>query len=144
MIISCNNCNKKFEINSELIPDSGRLLMCSKCNSQWFYKKEVVRNELIIDDVISGDVLRDNDNIKKDLSKNNFENEKKEDSLPENQNKEQALKRKISPNILYKILVFIISMLALIILLDTFKGFIGLFIPDIEFIFYNLYESIKD
>ena len=142
MIISCNNCNKKFEINSELIPDSGRLLMCSKCNSQWFYKKEVVRNEVIIDDIISDDVLINNDNIKEDLSKNDIDD--KDNILAENQKKEQTLKNKISPNILYKILVFIISTLALIILVDTFKDFISLFIPNIEFIFYNLYESIKD
>jgi len=144
MIISCNNCNIKFEINSDLIPDSGRLLMCSKCNSQWFYKKEVVRNEVIIDDIISDDVLVNNDNIKKDLLKNDLDDEDKDNILAENQKKEQTLKNKISPNILYKILVFIISMLALIILVDTFKGFISLFIPNIEFVFYNLYESIKD
>ena len=40
MIIGCTSCNKKFEINSNLIPDSGRLLECSNCNNQWFFKKE--------------------------------------------------------------------------------------------------------
>ena len=42
MIISCNNCHKKFDINSDLIPQNGRLLECSSCNHQWFFKKEVV------------------------------------------------------------------------------------------------------
>ena len=42
MIISCINCNKKFDINSNLIPLKGRLLECSSCNHQWFFKKEVV------------------------------------------------------------------------------------------------------
>ena len=40
MIISCNSCNKKFEINSELIQDSGRLLQCSNCNKKWFFEKD--------------------------------------------------------------------------------------------------------
>ena len=37
MIISCTSCNKNFEINSDLIPDSGRLLACGSCNHQWFF-----------------------------------------------------------------------------------------------------------
>ena len=41
MIISCTNCSKKFEINSDLIPESGRLLECSACSHQWFFKKEI-------------------------------------------------------------------------------------------------------
>ena len=41
MIISCNNCNKKFDIDSDLIPEKGRLLLCSICNHEWFFKKDV-------------------------------------------------------------------------------------------------------
>ena len=41
MIISCNNCNKKFELDSDLVPTKGRLLECSACNYQWFFKKEI-------------------------------------------------------------------------------------------------------
>ena len=44
MIISCINCNKKFDLNSDLIPESGRLLVCGICNHEWFYKKEVIPN----------------------------------------------------------------------------------------------------
>ena len=40
MIITCINCNKKFDINSDLIPKNGRLLECSSCNHQWFFKIE--------------------------------------------------------------------------------------------------------
>ena len=38
MIISCIKCIKKFEINSDLIPENGRLLQCSSCSHQWFFK----------------------------------------------------------------------------------------------------------
>ena len=133
MIISCNNCNKKFEINSDLIPDSGRLLMCSNCNSQWFYKKNETADKPVTD----------GNNIKIDISKNNLDNKNNSNDFPKKK-KEEALEKTSSNNILYKILVFLISIIALIIFVDTFKSFIGLFIPNIEFIFYNLYESIKD
>jgi hypothetical protein len=41
-------------------------------------------------------------------------------------------------------IVVIISFVAFIIIVDTFKYPIGKIVPDIEFILYNLYESIKD
>ena len=41
-------------------------------------------------------------------------------------------------------IVFLISFVALIILVDTFKYPISKIVPNIEFILYNLYESIKD
>ena len=42
------------------------------------------------------------------------------------------------------ILVFIISIVALIVLLDTFKNPVNLMIPNIEFILDSLYETIRD
>ena len=39
MIIECENCNKKFDIDQNLIPEKGRLLLCSSCNHKWFFKK---------------------------------------------------------------------------------------------------------
>ena len=38
MIIICINCDKKFEVNSELIPSEGRTIQCGSCNHIWFYK----------------------------------------------------------------------------------------------------------
>jgi len=38
MIITCNKCNKKFEIDENLIPYEGRLLQCGSCNHRWFFK----------------------------------------------------------------------------------------------------------
>ena len=40
MIITCDNCQKKFEIDQDLIPENGRLLQCSACNHKWFFKKK--------------------------------------------------------------------------------------------------------
>ena len=41
MIISCDQCHKKFEIDSNLIPKDGRLLECGSCNHKWFYKQNI-------------------------------------------------------------------------------------------------------
>ena len=37
MIISCEKCNKKFELSDELIPEEGRLLQCGSCSHKWHY-----------------------------------------------------------------------------------------------------------
>ena len=41
MIIPCQNCNKKFDIDRNLIPKKGRLLQCNSCNHKWFFKEEI-------------------------------------------------------------------------------------------------------
>ena len=51
MIISCNQCNIKFEIESNLIPEEGRLLQCSSCDHKWFYKQSL---EQKIESISSG------------------------------------------------------------------------------------------
>ena len=58
MIITCNNCNKKFDLDSNLIPDKGRLLQCASCNHKWFFKKEVLENTLspIVEDIVNDNV----------------------------------------------------------------------------------------
>ncbi len=58
MIITCNNCNKKFDIDSNLIPDKGRLLQCASCEHKWFFKKEALENTVSpIDEDISIDSI---------------------------------------------------------------------------------------
>ena len=46
--------------------------------------------------------------------------------------------------VFFLILVFIIFFIAVIIVADTFKSPMSKYIPNIEFILYNLYETIKD
>ena len=41
MIIECINCNKVFEVNSELIPENGRTIQCGSCNHVWFYNPKI-------------------------------------------------------------------------------------------------------
>ena len=160
MIISCKKCNKKFEVNSDLIPDKGRLLQCSVCNHEWFFKsvisKNVVKTEVFDTDnnfKSTSISKKDEFNIKADLVDqeiliniepeiDSFNNIKKKWKSFTSINKNKERKKKI--NILSTIIIFIISFIAIIILLDTFKYPISKIIPNIEFVLFNLYETIKD
>ena len=53
MHIKCTYCQKTFQIDEKLIPDSGRLLQCGKCDHQWFFNKEKL--EKIIDQTLKGE-----------------------------------------------------------------------------------------
>ena len=148
MIITCDNCNKRFEINSDLIPDKGRLLLCSSCNHQWFFKKEIQRNT----------INPSNNNLVMDYKKNLISNKKvgdiKEKKTPNKKsyniknndlkNSIKAIKERKKTKILNLTIVFIITFTAVVILIDTFEQPISMIIPNIEFILYNLYESTKD
>ena len=70
MIISCDQCNKKFEIDSNLIPKDGRLLECGSCNHKWFYKQDIEdkTEEIIIEPQLKNIEEEDIDPIRKDIS----------------------------------------------------------------------------
>ena len=154
MIIACTSCNKKFEINSNLIPENGRLLECSKCNNQWFFKpKKSIQetddnlNELKrlqpSKDLKEKQITKENKTKLKETA-NDHNSLKPELIAKDNIKTEKKVNNASVSNLLYLILVFIISIIALIIFIDTLKGPISSIIPNIEFILYNLYESIKD
>ena len=71
-----------------------------------------------------------------------LETSKKDENASEFLVNNKKIKRKFK--ILNLTIVFIISFIALIIFIDTFKTPISEIIPNIEFILYNLYETIKD
>ena len=144
MIISCINCNKKFEVNSDLITEKGRLLQCSSCNHQWFFQKEILEN--IIETINSNNVVnpqifstQEDKNETYEINNLSTGNKTKEKTID---NTKIIIKKK--SKLLSFTLIFIISFTAFIILIDTFKYPISKLIPNIEFILYNLYESIND
>ena len=57
MIIVCTNCNKKFEVDPELIPEKGRSIQCGSCDHKWFYKKGAQETTSELNDVTTGDEL---------------------------------------------------------------------------------------
>ena len=160
MIITCNNCTKKFDIDSDLIPEKGRLLQCSGCDHKWFFKKEVINDPIIpikINDPVEETSIfkkkLDSVEIQSPKDMEFLDNPNKDDTKLENDllNKNEDLEPKLNSsknkknyNILGITIVFIITFIALIILLDTFQIPIGKIVPDIEFLLYNLYETIND
>ena len=142
MIITCKECYKKFEIESDLIPKSGRLLQCSSCNHKWFYKKEileeskVVLEEQNIKPKNTNPIIQEANDVKIFDDSVSSKRPKRKHSYATPKNK------KI--NFLNIILVFIISIIALIVLLDTFKNPISLMFPETEYILESLYETLKD
>jgi len=156
MIITCNKCSKRFSIESHLIPEKGRLVQCSNCNQSWFFKRDTTK---IISSVKTTDLTKINTSNEKKLSKDikSLENielldETINDDLvinkdlnSENSDKNIKIdKPKKNYKILGPIIVFIISFISLIILVDTFQNPISKIVPNIEFLLYNLYESIND
>ena len=148
MIITCENCSKKFEVDADLIPDKGRLLQCMKCQHTWFFKNAISIDTDKSVDFNSPTLMEDTSGSEKDdlIVENNLDNQE----LSENKNKRWSsftksnLGKKKRISIINLTLVFIISFIALIILTDTFKSQIGKIVPSIDFLLYNLYESIKD
>ena len=70
MIIECPSCKKKFDVNANLIPKEGRLLECSSCNHQWFYKdidKNISEELHVLDENKSTITLEEEKGNKKSL-----------------------------------------------------------------------------
>ena len=154
MIIECPACSKKFNIDEKLIPDEGRLLKCGNCDHTWFYKKEENlkletetikineinenKSEINIEPV---DVpIKETKKIRKKISKKS--------STKESTSKELVSIDKSSVsrenNIIKKIFLIIISIIAFILLIDTFKNQISVIFPGIVQMLDSLYEVIND
>ena len=140
MIISCDQCHKKFEIDSNLIPKDGRLLECGSCNHKWFYKQDIEdkTEEIIIEPQLKNIEEENIDPIQTNISQiNELDTSFKKKEIIENKKIKKI-------GVLNIIIVFIISFVALIILIQTFKDPISIYIPNVEFILNSLHEIIRD
>ena len=162
MIIECVNCNKKFNVNSNLIPDEGREIKCGSCSHIWhFIKKDFLENIPPVINNIEEQVQENNIKIEEEVQENNLKIEEQAitpkniktlktitTSNSKNFKKNSNSIKKISSMKIDKffsyLLVFIISFMALIILLDTIKSPIINFFPGLEFLLFNLFETLKD
>ena len=83
MIIECPECKKKFEIDNNLIPSTGRLLQCSSCSHKWYFKKEIkeIKKKPVIQRIYDKDIFKDipkeTEEIIKEAEKNNKKRYKK-------------------------------------------------------------------
>jgi len=135
MVIDCPDCNKKFDIDENLIPANGRLLQCGSCNYKWFFELKINKDikppknilpentETIIQEAESG--------LEKKIDKD----------IPEKINKKKV---RNNVNYLNVFFVMLLSTVALILILDTFEAQISLIFPDINLLLDNLYQSIID
>ena len=140
MIISCDQCHKKFEIDSNLIPKDGRLLECGSCNHKWFYKQDIEdkTEEIIIEPQLKNIEEENIDPIQTNISQiNELDTSSKKKEIIENKKIKKI-------GVLNIIIVFIISFVALIILVETFKKPISIYIPNIEFILNSFHEILRD
>ncbi len=150
MIITCPNCNKQFKIDNSLIPDEGRDLQCGSCNHIWFYNNQEKNNEVlelkqeIISEAIETKVENKEDKIEKkqqpeEIIKTEINNKKKEKNITTIKKTENKGSKFFS-----YLIVFIISFVALIILLDTLKTPLINVFPGLEIILFNLFETLQD
>ena len=150
MIIQCINCNKKFEVDASLIPDNGRNIQCGVCGHVWFYKKDD-QNQAKINKIETEDnVDISNQNIQSDNTLSEASIKKEKESKNKSSTKgSELVKYKSKSNFTFGkflslIIVFIVSFIALIIILDTFKSPLYNYIPNLEIWLFNLFEILKD
>ena len=156
MIISCPNCNKQFKIDNSLIPDEGRDLQCGSCNHIWFYNIQEKNNEVIEwkQEIINEDIetKAENNEVKieekqqsEEIIKTEINNKKKEKNSEKQKNTTTLKKTENKGSKFFSyLIVFIISFVALIILLDTLKTPLINVFPGLEIILFNLFETLQD
>ena len=150
MIINCINCEKKFEVNSSLIPKNGRTIQCGVCNHIWIYKpKTNVSENETNSEIINPSSIEEETQIENDISQ---DQDKSPTNVIDNNNEitNKKIKKKNKKNSLSiikffsYILVLVISFIAIIVILDTFKSSLSNVYPDLEIFLYNLFETVKD
>ena len=156
MIITCPNCNKQFKIDNSLIPDEGRDLQCGSCNHIWFYNIQEKNNEVLElkQEIISEDIETKAENKddkieekrqSEEIIKTEINNKKKEKHSEKQKNTTTLKKTENKGSKFFSyLIVFIISFVALIILLDTLKTPLINVFPGLEIILFNLFETLQD
>ena len=154
MIIECPACSKKFNIDEKLIPDEGRLLKCGNCDHTWFFKKEenikletettrlneIKENKSEINIEPVEEPIKQTKKIRKKISKKSLTKESTSKELVSIDKSSVSTEN----NIIKKIFLFIISIIAFILLIDTFKNQISVIFPGILNMSESLYLVIND
>ena len=156
-LLKCNSCNHKWFFKQESINGTIESIKINKPSQEkdtvkindpidlenFEEKKDAVeakspQNLKLLDQEIKNDSI-----IKKVSIK---EKTKKGISFNKKYNKLEAvlIKKNKSYIFMSSIIVFIISFIALIVVIDTLQKPISKIIPNIEFLLYNLYESINE
>ena len=153
MIINCNKCDKNFNLDSSLIPAKGKLLKCGNCGNEWFFK---LKNEEFNEEEENNSPnyiqskVNEKENLESDITNTDIKihipNEEQEHNKSDLVSKNNNIKKinYSSKNILGKLIIFLITVFALIFLIDTFKLYLANFFPSIIPILDNLYATLQD
>ena len=140
MEIQSPKCNRSFKIDKSLIPEKGRLLQCGTCSHKWFFKN-------IIHETKTVNISEENILKKPEISKK-IQNPKiniNEDEYNKTKIKGDISKKNVNKiNYIKFFFVIIISIVAFILILDTFKDILIKIFPNIKILLNNLYETLKD
>ena len=157
MIIECLNCNKKFNLDAKLIPENGRTLKCSACDHVWHYTINLDKNtndQKITEqntklDIKVSKIVKKDDYKKEKINKEGISDkaiedldiEEKDKEVKDNNKDNNIVKLKM---IFINFIILIISLLGLIILLDTFKHNLSNIFPGIVPLLDSFYETFLD
>ena len=166
MIITCPCNKKKFKIDANLIPSTGRELKCGSCGHVWFYNnesKDEILNKIEINNKLETqnkkfedkslnlspelkDVLiKNEDNAILKKVKTSVELVENSNNFPKNINKKKRNKKKEKPiSFINKIISSLITLIAIIVLIDTFRNEIINFLPGLNPAFNSFYAIIAD
>ena len=135
MIAECQNCNSKFDVKDNLIPLQGRVVQCGSCQFKWHQLPSITKIPLkkkIIDKV----------DIHKDETKVHSISKKKIKKLEKIKNNVQHKKQTIG--FFSYIFLFLISIIALFLILETFKNQIINIFPNFENYIIYVYETLNN
>ncbi len=143
MIIDCPCGKKKFSVKDELIPAKGRLLQCGECAREWFYSKNInTINETNVE-IPAEEIAQESFGVIEDKYDDDDvleEDKTVELEKPKNIDKKETTK----VNFFKLLLVFIISFVAFILIVDTFIVQISKHVPFAKKYLDNLYQSLID
>ena len=132
MIIECQNCNKKFDLEDKLIPLKGRLVQCGFCHSQWHQLPNIITSSLkkkVIDKVdISKDEVKERSINKKIKSKARDKQEFKNKNI----------------GFFSYIFIFLISIIAFFLIAETFEYQINNIFPNFGNYIIYVYETLNN
>ena len=144
MIIVCPSCGKNFNVRDDQIPDKGRLLQCSSCKHEWFFTKNTIPIDDNIDELTNDELTQESFGIL-DEETDKYDEvilEDKENKLEKPKNIKKQKTKQV--NFFKLLLVFIISFVAFVLIVDTFIVQISEYVPFAEKYLDNLYQSLID
>ena len=144
MIIVCPSCGKNFNVRDDQIPDKGRLLQCSNCKHEWFYTKNTISVDDNLDDQSNDELTQESFGILDEEEDKRDEVIVDDKTLELEKTKNIKKKKTIKVNFFKLLLLFIISFVAFVLIVDTFIVQISEYVPFAEKYLDNLYQSLID